>query len=356
MNRVGGPLVSTRGYTAAQRRTLYRKHQAGELEKLFPGVFVNRGALTSYSSHFPNDAELHYQLIVHAAAASQPKGVVAGRSAACLRGLARPSSSYKFSHPGSIDIGFDYDSQAFTRHTADPKIHRRRLSKDVMNRTELLPTVFGELCVTSLEDTCMQLAQWYSVEEGCVAAESALRHLPAETYATTFGAHLVRRKYGAQSARQVLNLITPWSESPMESEIKVRMWEAGLPAPYQQATIHRPSGRFVGRVDFLFACGVVVEYDGREKYLNGAFGRDTYRAEVEMAKELSRHKAIASLGYEIVRIDRDSYRQGRRDGAWLDDISDRVTWMSTHPGKIKDPQWLAKGKAWREKGDLGWLG
>ncbi|QNH95484.1 hypothetical protein [Corynebacterium anserum] len=201
----------------------------------------------------------------------------------------------------------------------------------------------------------MQLAQWYSVEEGCVGAESALRHMPADTYATTFGAHLVSRKHGARSARQMLNLITPWSESPMESELKVRMWEAGLPAPYQQVMIHRPSGRFVGRVDFLFACGVVVEYDGREKYRHGAFGRDTYRADVEMAKELSRHKAIASLGYEIIRIDRNSYRPGRRDDGWLEDIAHRVEWMRAHPGKITDAHWLAKGKAWREKGDVGWL-
>lgn len=215
----------------------------------------------------------------------------------------------------------------------------------------MIPTEIGEIRVASIEDACMQLAQWHSLEEAVVAAESAVSRSYGSVHVERFGPHLVSGKKGAKTARQALNLITQWSESPMESELKVRMWEAGLPAPYQQVWINRDNRQSLGRVDFLFPCGLVVEYDGQEKYADGAFGNAGYSATEAISKENSRHKKIAALGYEIIRIDSSSYR----DGFGVEAIADRLEWMKANPGRVQRSTWMAMGKAWREKGDDDWL-
>lgn len=48
------------------------------------------------------------------------------------------------------------------------------------------------------------------------------------------------------------------SESPRESQLKIRFWEHGLPAPFQQVNILNEGGWTIGRVDMFFDVGLAV--------------------------------------------------------------------------------------------------
>ncbi len=65
------------------------------------------------------------------------------------------------------------------------------------------------------------------------------------------------------------------------------------------------SGCFVGRVDFLVAGRVVVEFDGAVKYA-GAEGRDGLIAEKR------REDRLRALGYEVVRLTWDDLAHPER--------------------------------------------
>ena len=142
----------------------------------------------------------------------------------------------------------------------------------------------------------------------------------------------LRRLRGIAKAREALRLINGASESPRESALKVKLWEAGLPAPMQQVELHY-EGYFAGRVDFFYPCGLVIEYDGQSKYqpgqagglsgglsgrmssgLSGGLPGGMVNEEVFAARQIiserARERKLQNLGARIYRVDRDNFRDG----------------------------------------------
>jgi very-short-patch-repair endonuclease len=70
------------------------------------------------------------------------------------------------------------------------------------------------------------------------------------------------------------------------------MANEGLPEPRLQVVIRDEHGRLVGRVDFLLSGQLIVEFDGAQKYGEGA--------EAILAEKV-REDRLRARGYRVVR-------------------------------------------------------
>lgn len=134
-----------------------------------------------------------------------------------------------------------------------------------------------------------------SVEAGVVAADAAI-HVGATTLEElrAAGDRLLPGLRGRARLRRALAAVDPRCESPGESRTRLVLSALGLPVE-SQVVVRDERGMFVGRVDFLVAGRVVVEFDGAVKYA-GAQGRDG------LVAEKRREDRLRSLGYEVVRL------------------------------------------------------
>ncbi|WP_080792653.1 hypothetical protein [Corynebacterium pacaense] len=121
------------------------------------------------------------------------------------------------------------------------------------------------------------------------------------------GVGAMRGTTGVEKIRSAAELATPWSESPRESSLKVKLRRAGLPSPYQQVDLFDGRGRFVGRADFYFPeARLAVEYDGVTK-TRGNFGVEP---EAAALAEMRRARALLNAGHHLRRVDRHNYGNG----------------------------------------------
>ncbi len=138
----------------------------------------------------------------------------------------------------------------------------------------------------------VQTADRSGVRAGLIAAEGAL----VNTMVTRDELTAQLRGPRAATARRVVAMASPASESPGESWCRLVFIGLGLPEPEQQVEIRDSQGRLVGRVDFLFrAAAVIVEFDGAVKYA-GAEGREA------LVREKRREDALRAMGYRVVRL------------------------------------------------------
>jgi len=107
---------------------------------------------------------------------------------------------------------------------------------------------------------------------------------------------------GIRQARGAWACADPRSESPLESRHRVVFRDAGLPEPELQAAIHDGQGRSA-RVDFLFReHRVVVESDGKVKYVDKGSSDDADRSTSDaLWWEKQREDWLRELGFEVVR-------------------------------------------------------
>ncbi|KRE58934.1 hypothetical protein ASG70_17010 [Phycicoccus sp. Soil748] len=144
-----------------------------------------------------------------------------------------------------------------------------------------------------------------SVEAGVVAADAALHGRSTTTSDLHAAAdRLLGGLRGRARVRRVLAAMDPRAESPGESRTRLVISALGLPVA-SQVTVRDELGGFVGRVDFLVAGRVVVEFDGAVKYA-GAEGRG------ELVAEKRREDRLRSLGYEVVRLTWDDLAHPER--------------------------------------------
>ncbi|MCJ1707671.1 endonuclease domain-containing protein [Microbacterium sp. VKM Ac-2923] len=96
---------------------------------------------------------------------------------------------------------------------------------------------------------------------------------------------------GSKKRRLAVDLADERAESPRESELRVLLIQAGLPAPESNVEIF-DGARFVARVDLLYpAQRLVMEYDG-----------DHHRDPVQWSKDQSRRAELESLGYRMTVV------------------------------------------------------
>lgn len=250
-----------------------RAVRAGELERLEPGIYL-------HSDDSLDELDRYRVRVRSVGAALAPGTVVSHESAAVLHGLA-------LWKPDLTRVHVTRDRSGGGRKNANRHLHVAPL------RPHDLSKVAGISC-TSLARTVVDLACTLDFDEAVIVGDCAAAR-EAE-----FGSTLLRcldvsgPRTGIAAARRVAAFLDGRSESPGESLSRVRMYQAGMPAPALQKEIRTRDGQFVARVDFLWEDeGVVGEFDGMVKYDEG--GVDALRSEKR------REDALRDLGFEVIR-------------------------------------------------------
>jgi hypothetical protein len=110
--------------------------------------------------------------------------------------------------------------------------------------------------------TVFDCARWLNVVEGVVVADhfAHLGTVTPEQLKVYAAAH--RGLRGVRRVDEVLELVEPLTESPMETRVRLLIVFAGLPRPEAQLVV-LDGRRFVGRADLGYASvRFIVEYDG----------------------------------------------------------------------------------------------
>ncbi len=111
--------------------------------------------------------------------------------------------------------------------------------------------------------------------------------------------HSARHRAGASDAARALGLSDGRAESPLETEGRLALLAAGLPAPELQVELHDARG-FVARVDAWYDdAALALEFDGRVKYLDPHDGRSA--GEV-LWQEKRREDQVRGLDVRFVRV------------------------------------------------------
>jgi hypothetical protein len=164
-----------------------------------------------------------------------------------------------------------------------------------LHRATLAPEQLREVdgaLVTSVARTVLDIAREQGIDAAVVTGDAALnaRAVTADQLDEALAGQLLWP--GRLAAARTVELITPGSESPLDSLSRLRMADWGLPPPTLQQQIGDNQGWFLGRVDFYWdEFGVVGEADGEAKY----DGLDAVLAEKR------RQSRLLETGLQVVR-------------------------------------------------------
>jgi hypothetical protein len=127
--------------------------------------------------------------------------------------------------------------------------------------------VVNGITITTELRTVFDCSRWLSLIEAVVVAD-AIAHTgaitPADLAAYT-AAH--RGLRGVRQLDEVLEQIEPLSESPMETRVRLRMVQSGLPRPQAQIIVTNALGEFVARADLGYdEHRLIIEYDGSQHW------------------------------------------------------------------------------------------
>jgi very-short-patch-repair endonuclease len=152
-------------------------------------------------------------------------------------------------------------------HVSFPKGRRRRRQQGLVVTQETLAVAdvweIRGIHVTSPVRTAFDCLRFLNRMEAVVAADALtqLRRTTLEELESYFASR--RGLRNLRIGRRRLDLVDPGAESPMESRMRLRLIDFGLPAPVTQFEVRTPSGAFVARLDLAYPdCKVAVEYDG----------------------------------------------------------------------------------------------
>ncbi|SPT53074.1 Uncharacterised protein [Actinomyces bovis] len=258
---------------------------------------------------------------VAAAARNRHAIALTHESAALVHGLwvrsPEPDVHLAFdAHPGHSRISLP----AFQLSEVQPPIPSApsrsgpQLRRRFMQLTEdELVTVSG-LRVTSWLRTAVDCCFDLPPQAAVTVVDSALRALlrPSRTRLrseeqtwTALRAELLKRvlargpRKGSRRARAVAQAADPWSESPGESQVRLRAVALGLPPLVSQ---HELRIRVRGQVRRFFidlawpglgpGAGVALEFDGRSKYGSAQ----------DLWDEKSRQDALTNAGWKVLRL------------------------------------------------------
>jgi very-short-patch-repair endonuclease len=227
--------------------------------------------------HPGDDLRQRAALRASAAARARPGSVVSCESAAVLHGL--PVTRLPLIAVLTACAGTNGDRAL---------VHVRRAAL----RPAELGSWFG-VPVTGVSRTIADLART-DTGDGLMAADAAMRERLVSRMQLRAAADECAGWPGCTKARWVAEHVDARSESPLESLVRGRVLEAGLPSPELQVRITDPSDGWSCRVDFLWrAQWVVLEADGQVKY------RTDGRA---LWNEKRRQERLEQLGYRVVRV------------------------------------------------------
>lgn len=285
----------------------------GVITRVAPGAFVTDGRGQAASPE--------RRLVLRAQAASlrmQAPALLSHSAAAALHGLplvAAPSGIPRLRlHLTRDDAG---PSHTTRRHT----LHRCYGTDQRAVPVDGVTAVLSVLAAFGVAETDGMVA-------GVVALDSALHQgLTTLDEAHAWLARLPRRP-GTAVIRQVIHAADGLSESPLESQARLVVSALGHQMRLQVRLV-ASGGAFVARVDGLIEeLGVVIEVDGRMKYV----GSNGFGSVEVVVSEKHRESAIYDLGYGIVRVD----HAGLNDPAQLD-VRIKAAARRAHPRVRRQP-------------------
>ncbi len=203
----------------------------------------------------------------------------------CLRSAARVHGWDVIHPPTTPELMVGTLPQRRKTSPVRPRFVRRTLS-------ELDVAVLGVVRVTRAARTAVDLAADLDTVDAVVAVDSALR-LHAVTMDELASELRSRPKMrGRAKACIALDLISPLSGSPRESEIRVRIALAGLEAPVEQLEIF-DGELFIGRADFAWPrLRLILEIDGF-----------TYHSSQEsLQNDHDRQRALEDAHWRVLRF------------------------------------------------------
>jgi hypothetical protein len=257
---------------------LRRRVRRGELVVVRRGAYVGRDEL-------PDSAESRHLVRLRAALPDlAPDAVVSHATAAVAHGL--PLWSV-----GLARLHVTRSRRGGSRVTPHLHVHAAALDPDDV-------TLLHGIAVTTAARTVVDLACCEPFEVAVVVADGALRR--GRTTPSELAAALRRAegRPGSRGARRALAFADGLSDGPGESRSRVRMRDAGLPAPVLQMPVRTRLGQVW--VDFGWpGAGVVGEFDGLVKY--GARRRPGEDAAGAVVREKLREDAVRDEGLRVVR-------------------------------------------------------
>lgn len=195
----------------------------------------------------------------------------------------------------------------------------RTLPRGVYYRRSTLPTTdileLDGYRVTTIARTLMDVARFHGLTAGVVAMDYVMREHNRDH--DWLYQHLTegRRYPRLNLVRQAISLSDARSESPLESQARIQLWEAGIDDVVPQATITLDGTEY--RLDFLVNGWIDVEIDGESKY-HGAYGLDPGEA---IRAERRREKLIQNAGIRVLRFGAaDLRRNGDGPSRFTSDI------------------------------------
>jgi very-short-patch-repair endonuclease len=151
----------------------------------------------------------------------------------------------------------------------------------------------GGMRLMSVDRAIVETACTTTYEVGVVLADAALRMRVASREGLADVVRRHTRWHGSPAARAAAQFADGLSESVGESRLRVLIANHGLPIPELQVEIRDAAGRLIGRVDFLLAGVLVIEFDGAMKY------GDTADA---VLAEKWREDRLREQGYGVLRL------------------------------------------------------
>lgn len=100
---------------------------------------------------------------------------------------------------------------------------------------------------------------------------------------------------GCRRLRELLPLVDPRAESPMETRLRLLLHDAGAPPPTSQHEVRGKDGRLIGRVDLAYPrWRIAIEYEG-----------DHHRERVQFRRDVARANALRDAGWLVLRFTAD---------------------------------------------------
>jgi len=229
-------------------RTLRRRHASGHLVRIRSGVYIDSReweALGEVGQHLAR---------ARAVAPTLPDGVA-------------------FSHlTAALIHGWPLIGPAPDRvHVVDPGtpgvVHRSGLVRHHADDLDVGEVHFDGVAVTVPLRAAVQVATTTVPQVAAVAIDHAVRSGVIEVPALVAALPDPPAR-GSRRSRLVASALHPAHESAGESYAAIRMAEVGLPNAIPQQEFRLPDGSLV-RVDFWIPeLGVVIEFDGKQKYVD----------------------------------------------------------------------------------------
>lgn len=250
------------------------QHRRGELIRLTRGVYLD-GALGRQCG-----PEERAKAVTLALAKTRPTAVVSHQSAALLWGaplLALPAKVH-LSLPGANKNGH----RQATLHSSRPAECARAIEIWKVMVTDPLTTIQDCGKTLPLQDS-LAIADFF-LGQGQLTVEEARLELEKTT------------GRGSQKVKIMARVMSPLSESPLESLANLVIHRGGLEVPQQQCQIVTPSGRAY-RADFAWPhLKILLEVDGLHKYY-GAY-RPT---EDQLRYDNLRQRELELAGWTVIR-------------------------------------------------------